>query len=133
MPLAMISASLPAAEKRSVLVGLRRGAALRCPSCGEGHLYRKYLKVQACEACANDNTRYPADDAPPYFTILIVGHLIVAPLLFFPWIWQANIWLVLGTVMPALLIATLALLPVVKGAVVGLHWAIEPRHAVEEA
>jgi uncharacterized protein (DUF983 family) len=129
----MISASLPAAEKRSVGLGMKRGAMLRCPNCGEGHLYRKYLKVQACEVCGNDNTRYPADDAPPYFTILIVGHVIVAPLLFFPWIWQANIWLVLGTVMPALLFATLAFLPVVKGAVVGLHWAIEPRHAVEEA
>ena len=133
MPLAMVSASFPAAEKRSVLLGMKRGAALRCPNCGEGHLYRKYLKVQVCEVCDNDNTRYPADDAPPYFTILIVGHLIVAPLLFFPWIWQANIWLVLGTVMPALLLATLAFLPVVKGAVIGLHWAIEPRHTVEES
>ena len=75
MPLIMISASLPAAEKRSVGLGMKRGAALRCPNCGEGHLYRKYLKVQVCEACGNDNTRYPADDAPPYFTILIVGHL----------------------------------------------------------
>jgi uncharacterized protein (DUF983 family) len=133
MPLIMISASIPAAEKRSVVLGMKRGAAMRCPNCGEGHLYRKYLKVQVCEACGNDNTRYPADDAPPYFTILIVGHLIVAPLLFFPWIWQANVWLVLGTVMPALLLATLVFLPVVKGAVVGLHWALEPRHAVEEA
>src|SRR5215470_4754827 len=133
MPAVMVSASLPAAEKRSVLVGMKRGAAQRCPNCGEGHLYRKYLKVQACEACGNDNTRYPADDAPPYFTILIVGHVIVAPLLIFPWIWQANVWLVLATVLPALLIATLAFLPVVKGAVVGLHWAIDPRHRVEEA
>jgi uncharacterized protein (DUF983 family) len=133
MPLVMISASLPAAEKRAVVLGMKRGAALRCPNCGEGHLYRKYLKVQACEACGADNTRYPADDAPPYFTILIVGHVIVAPLLFLPWIWQANIWLVLGTVLPALLLASLIFLPVVKGAVVGLHWAIEPRHAVEEA
>lgn len=112
---------------------MKRGMGMRCPNCGEGHLYRKYLKVQACEACGNDNTRYPADDAPPYFTILIVGHVVVAPLLFFPWIWQANIWLVLGTVMPALLFATLAFLPVVKGAVVGVHWALEPRQAVEEA
>ena len=129
----MVSASLPAAGKRSVLLGMKRGMALRCPNCGEGRLYRKYLKVQACEACGHDNARYPADDAPPYFTILIVGHLIVAPLLFFPWIWQANIWLVLATVMPALLLATLAFLPVVKGAVVGVHWAIEPRNVVEEA
>ena len=128
----MISASLPAAEKRSVVLGMKRGAILRCPNCGEGHLYRKYLKVQACEACGHDNTRYPADDAPPYFTILLVGHLVVAPLLFLPWIWQANVWLVLGTLLPTLLAATLVLLPVVKGAVVGLHWALEPREGVEQ-
>lgn len=119
-------------EKRSLALGMKRGAVMRCANCGEGRLYRKYLKVQVCEACGNDNTRYPADDAPPYFTILIVGHLVVAPLLFFPWIWQGNIWVVLGTVMPALLILTLAFLPVVKGAVIGLHWAMDPRHQVEE-
>jgi uncharacterized protein (DUF983 family) len=130
-----VMANLPAdavAGKRSLLLGMRRGAALRCPNCGRGALFHKYLKVQACPACGHDNARYPADDAPPYFTILLVGHLVVAPLLFFPWIWQADIWLVLGTVMPALLILTLLFLPVVKGAVVGVHWAIEPRHTVEE-
>jgi uncharacterized protein (DUF983 family) len=132
MQQAMSSPAIAVPQKRSLALGMKRGARMRCPNCGEGHLYRKYLKVQACEACGNDNTKYPADDAPPYFTILIVGHLVVAPLLFFPWIWQGNIWVVLGTVMPALLILTLAFLPVVKGAVVGLHWAMEPRHQVEE-
>ncbi len=121
------------AEKRSVLLGIKRGAAFRCPNCGRGHLYRKYLKVQACEGCGNDNTRYPADDAPPYFTILIVGHLVIGPLLFFPWIWQANTALVLATVLPALLVLTLAFLPVVKGAVVGVQWAIGASRPVEEA
>jgi uncharacterized protein (DUF983 family) len=128
----MVSAPIDAAAKRSILLGMKRGAALRCPNCGRGRLFRKYLKVQACEDCGHDNARYPADDAPPYFTILLVGHLVVAPLLFFPWIWKADIWLVLGTVMPALLILTLLFLPIVKGAVVGVHWAIEPRSQVEE-
>lgn len=132
MPDVMISAPFAAPSKRSVALGMKRGAALRCPDCGHGHLYRAYLKVKDCEVCGNDNARYPADDAPPYFTILIVGHLVVAPLLFFSWIWQANVWLVLGTVLPALLILTLLFLPVVKGAVVGLHWALEPRRQVEE-
>lgn len=132
MPEAMISASLPIVAKRSVFLGMKRGAAQRCPNCGEGALFRRYLKVKACDACGHDNTAYPADDAPPYFTILIVGHLVIAPLLFFPWIWQANIWLVLGTVMPSLLILTLLLLPIVKGAVVGLQWALQPRNQIEE-
>jgi uncharacterized protein (DUF983 family) len=122
---------LPAAK--SVAQGLWRGAKGRCPECGEGRIFRKYLKVQACEVCGNDNARYPTDDLPPYVTILLIGHLVVAPLLFFPWIWQANTLLVLSIVMPALLLLILAFLPVVKGAAVGLHWAIEPRHEIEEA
>jgi uncharacterized protein (DUF983 family) len=119
--------------KRSMVLGMKRGVRMRCPNCGQGKLYRKYLKVQDCAVCGNENSRYHADDAPPYFTILIVGHLVVAPLLFFPFIWQAPTALVLGTTLPALLALTLLFLPVVKGAVVGVHWALQPRHAVEEA
>jgi uncharacterized protein (DUF983 family) len=130
-----MTASLPSTgvEKRSMALGMRRGARMRCPNCGQGALYRKYLKVQACPACGNDNTVYPSDDAPPYFTILIVGHLVVAPLLVFPFIWQAPTALVLATVLPALLALTMLFLPVVKGAVVGAQWALQPRDVVEEA
>lgn len=129
----MTSAPVIVAERRPLLTGIKRGGALRCPNCGKGALYRKYLKVQACPACGNDNAAYPADDLPPYATILIVGHVVVAPLLFFPWIWQGNTAVVLATVMPALLILTLAFLPFVKGGAVGLHWALRPRRVVEEA
>jgi uncharacterized protein (DUF983 family) len=118
--------------KRSMALGMKRGASLRCPSCGEGRLYRAYLKVKACDVCGNNNAAYPSDDAPPYFTILIVGHLVIGPLLFFPIIWQAPAWIVLGATLPALLGLILLLLPVVKGAVVGAHWALEPRQSVEE-
>lgn len=117
--------------KRSWALGMKRGLRLRCPNCGEGKLFRKYLKVQDCPACGNENSRYPADDAPPYFTILIVGHLVVAPLLVFPWIWQAPTWIVLGSTLPALFILTLLTLPVVKGAVVGVLWSLRPREVVE--
>lgn len=129
----MTSAPLIVAEKRSFLTGIKRGAAMRCPNCGQGALYRKYLKVQACPVCGNDNAAYPADDLPPYATILLVGHLVVAPLLFFPWIWQGNTTVVLATVLPALLILTLVFLPHVKGAAIGLHWALQVRDQVEEA
>jgi len=103
---------------------MRRGAAFRCPSCGQGRLFRKYLKVQPCAACGNDNAAYPADDAPPYFTILLVGHLVIAPLLVFPFMWRMPPELVVGVSLPILTLITLAVLPVVKGAVVGLQWGL---------
>jgi uncharacterized protein (DUF983 family) len=114
----------PAARSRPFLLGMGRGLAGRCPNCGQGKLWRAYLKVKACEACGHDNAQYPADDAPPYFTILIVGHVVIGPMLCFPFIWQAPTALVLGVTLPAIAVLTLLLLPRVKGAVIGLHWAL---------
>ena len=67
---------------RPLGLGLRRGVAHRCPACGKGRLYRGYLKVEdSCEACGHALGDYRADDGPAYLTILLIGHLIVAPLL----------------------------------------------------
>ncbi len=116
-------------NRRSVLDGLRRGAAGRCPNCGLGRLFRAYLKIRpACEICGNDNSQYPADDAPPYFTILILGHLVIGPLLFLPVIWTWPVGLLLAILLPALTVLTLILLPIVKGAVVGVLWALAKPH-----
>lgn len=111
--------------ERNVWLGIKRGLRFRCPECGEGKLYRKYLKVQSpCETCGHDNVQYPADDAPPYLTIFLVGHLVIAPMLFFNFIWRANLWLVLLTTLPFLLVLTLVALPMVKGAAIGLMWGM---------
>jgi uncharacterized protein (DUF983 family) len=109
--------------ERNAWVGLTRGAMRRCPNCGEGHLFRGYLKVApVCEACGHPNGEYRADDGPAYFTLLIVGHLLIAPLLCFPFIWQANPVLVVSVTLPLVGSATLALLGVVKGAFIGVQW-----------
>jgi uncharacterized protein (DUF983 family) len=113
-----------AAQARSLGEGLRRGLLGRCPNCGEGRLFAGYLRVEPrCEACDHALGAYRADDGPAYFTILIVGHLIIAPLLCFSFIWRADPWLVVGVTLPALLAATLLLLPRVKGAFIGGQWA----------
>ncbi len=112
-------------------VGLWRGFSGHCPNCGKGPVLHRYLKVVSpCPACGHDNAQYPSDDAPPYFTILIVGHLIVAPLLLFPFIWQWPVALVLGITLPLVGGLTLLLLPRVKGAVVGAQWTIHQREGV---
>jgi uncharacterized protein (DUF983 family) len=114
----------------SVLTGLKRGILHRCPNCGEGRLYSSYLKVDPdCEVCGHDLARYPADDGPAYFTILIIGHLFVAPLLLFPFIWKAPVALVVPLTILPLGALTLLLLPRVKGAVIGALWAIRQRKA----
>jgi uncharacterized protein (DUF983 family) len=107
---------------------MARGFMGRCPHCGQGALYWRYLKVNpTCPACAHDLGRYPSDDGPAYFTILIVGHLVVLPLLLFPFVWRAPPALVAPLVLVPLATFTLALLPRIKGAVIGLLYALKIR------
>ena len=99
---------------------LSRGLRGRCPHCGEGRLFRTYLKVNpACPACGVDLARYPADDGPAYFTILIVGHLVIVPVLFIPWVWQGPTLVTVPVTLGFLAAVTLAFLPIVKGAFIG--------------
>lgn len=110
----------------SVQTGIRRGLHLRCPSCGEGKLFRSFLKVQSCcPTCGADNTIYPADDLPPYLTILIVGHIIVPLFFVVDRAWQPEMWLQFVIWPPLTLILTLVLLPYIKGGSIGLCWATD--------
>ncbi len=49
---------------------------------------------------------------------------MVAPLLLFPFIWKLPIWVVVPITLIPLAVLTLVLLPRVKGAVIGLHYAL---------
>ena len=107
----------------SLLEAVRRGALNRCPRCGQARLLCGYLKVEpSCSACGLDFTAYRADDGPAYVTVLLVGHLGVGPMLFFPFIWQANPVLVVIFTLSVVLSAVLAALPRVKGAFIGALW-----------
>ena len=114
---------MPLAPSR--FTAIKRGIGHRCPNCGESRLYWKYLKVvDRCEACDHELGSYRSDDGPAYFTILLVGHLVIAPMLLLQWILRAPLWLVLpGTLIP-LAAVTLWTLPRVKGALIGLLYSL---------
>jgi uncharacterized protein (DUF983 family) len=112
-------------SQRPVLPAMLRGLRGKCPCCGEGKLFYRYLKVSPdCEACGHELAQYPADDGPAYFTILIVGHLVVAPLLLFPWLWEESPFIVVPATLIPLTVLILAFLPRVKGAFIGLMYAL---------
>jgi uncharacterized protein (DUF983 family) len=102
-----------------------RGVTGHCPACGTGKLFWRYLKINGrCEVCDTDLARYPADDGPAYLTILLIGHLVVAPMLFFPIVWRTNPAYSLPLILVPLAALTLALLPRVKGGWVGMMYAL---------
>lgn len=115
----------------NLMAALKRGFRQRCPNCGEGRLYRAYLKpVDNCAVCGTQLGHIRADDGPAYFTILLVGHFVVAPLLFFPQIWQWSPWVILPLTLIPLTILTLLLLPRVKGAFIG-YMFVHGMHGAE--
>jgi len=105
-------------------LGLRRGLRLRCPACGKGALFARYLKPHAaCLQCGLRLDEFRADDAPPYFTILIVGHIVVPGMLLLEQIEHPPSWVHAALWLPLTLVLTLSLLPRIKGAVIGFQWA----------
>ena len=110
----------PRPAKEAIL----RGLSMRCPACGKGHMFYKFLKVSDhCPDCGEALHYHQADDAPPYFTIMIVGHIIVPMMLWLELEYLPPIWVHMA-LWPALtLLLSLWLLPRLKGGIVGWQWA----------
>ncbi|HEY7843268.1 MAG TPA: DUF983 domain-containing protein [Bradyrhizobium sp.] len=112
-------------EKRDVWAALKRGFRCRCPRCGEGKLFRAYLKVDnSCSVCGLDFTPHRADDLPAYLVIVIVGHIVVPIALIIETNYSPPVALQLSIYLPLVMILSLVLLQPVKGTVVGLQWAL---------
>lgn len=104
---------------------LLRGAMCTCPKCGEGKLFRRFLKVaDTCAACGEPLHHHRADDMPAYIVMSIVGHVVIA-LVF--WVefrtagWPT--WLHLSLWLPLTVFLSLALLSPVKGFIVAMQWS----------
>jgi uncharacterized protein (DUF983 family) len=114
--------ALPA---RDVWSAMLRGWRGRCPNCGEGHMFRAYLKVaDQCPACGEALHHQRADDAPSYFVILIVGHIIVPIALAVETAYAPDYWVHMALWLPSTAALSLYLLQPIKGTLVGLQWAL---------
>jgi uncharacterized protein (DUF983 family) len=115
----------PDGPPRRLWQSMVRGFRLRCPSCGQGQLFRQFLKVSDhCPVCREELHHQRADDAPAYFTIAIVGHIVIGGVLWLERAYAPATWVHAVIWLPLTLILSLWLLPRVKGALVGLQWAL---------
>ena len=101
----------------------RRGILGRCPACGEGKLFRAYLKqVDNCAACGEAFGHINADDAGPWLTIILVGHIFIPLMLIgvafstMPAWASAVLWSVIFVGL------ALAILPRSKGLFIAILW-----------
>ncbi|WP_441300010.1 DUF983 domain-containing protein [Bradyrhizobium sp.] len=120
------------AEKRDVWAAMKRGFRGRCPRCGEGKLFRAFLKTaDSCSHCGQDFSAHRADDLPAYLVIVIVGHIVVPFALFIETNYSPPVPLQLAVYLPFTFLASLVLLQPVKGTVVALQWALR-MHGFDE-
>jgi uncharacterized protein (DUF983 family) len=88
-------------------------------------MFGRYLKVNPhCASCGEDLSHHRADDLPAYIVLFIVGHVVIGTLMSTDaeGLWPLWIHMIIWPLMTFIL--SLALLQPVKGAVVGLQWAL---------
>ncbi len=104
-----------------MLTAIGRGLLCRCPACGRTRLFAGYLTVvPECTNCHAPVGQARADDAPPYFTILIVGHVVVLGMLLLEQAAAPPLWVHAAIWLPLTLVLSLLLLRPIKGGTVGL-------------
>src|SRR3954454_12241977 len=111
-------------DHRDRWLSMRRGLAGRCPHCGEGRLFKSFLKVAPhCDVCGEHFHHHRADDLPAYIVIFVVGHIVVGGMLSAETHYEWPVWLhvVLWPLLTVVL--SLAMLQPVKGVIVALQWA----------
>lgn len=109
----------------SLAKAMWRGFRGKCPNCGEGHMFGRFLKVAGtCDHCGEELFHQRADDFPAYLVMVVVGHLVVPAILAIETAYAPPVWLQLAVWLPVTLFASLALLQPTKGAIVGLQWQI---------
>jgi uncharacterized protein (DUF983 family) len=111
--------------EHSFKTDLWNGLRGRCPNCGKGHIFRKFLKVQdQCEVCGEELHHHRADDFPAYLVIVLVGHLVVPLVLHVEMAYEPAYWIHAVIWLPLTLALTLLLIQPIKGAVIAIQWRI---------
>lgn len=112
---------LPPWPMPGMVDALRRGFQGRCPACGKTRMFRGYLRVtEACSACSAPLGLARADDAPPYFTIVAVGHVVVPGMLMLERAYSPPLWVHTAIWVPLTIAMALALIRPIKGMTVGV-------------
>lgn len=111
-------------DDRPTKPAIMRGLRCKCPNCGEGDMFAKYLKVaDTCPVCHEELFHHRADDGPAYLTILLVGH-ILGFVIHFMWVYfRPEPWVMATSLTIGAVALSLFLLPRMKGMVVGIQWA----------
>jgi uncharacterized protein (DUF983 family) len=111
-------------NERSMAEAMLKGARRKCPDCGKSGIFEGYIKVKhTCDNCGLELHHQRADDAPPYFTMMIVLHFTISGLLVVEQLYSPPTWIQMSIWIPFAFVFALVLLPHIKGTLIGVQWA----------
>lgn len=115
-----------------LLTAMRRGVFGRCPACGQGPAFAGWLRVtQTCPVCTAPLGTIRADDAPPYFTVFILAHIVIGALVALERSVTLSVTTELMIFLPATLLLAVGLIRPVKGATLGLMLRMDMGQSAE--
>jgi uncharacterized protein (DUF983 family) len=120
-----------ATRKEMSVSPFKAGLTCSCPRCGGGNLFSGYLSLAPrCAACGLDYSFADSGDGPAVFVILAGGLVAVLAVLVVEVVWRPSYWVHAAVGIPAVLIATLLPLRILKSLLIALqfhHKAAEAR------
>ncbi len=120
----------PSPEHPSAMRAIGRGLRGSCPACGQGKLWKSYLKqVDSCASCHEELGKIRADDGPPWLTMLLVGHILAPILVLVTGTSETQPWMVLVGLLALGLGMCLAILPLAKALFLAIIWRSRPGDA----
>lgn len=101
-----------------------------CPRCGEGAMFRKWLKIaDKCEACGLDYRFAAPDDGPAFFSLCIVAFPLAFFVVWLQFTFTPPYWVHLITSFPLLVFGCVLPLQPIKGWLVASQYI----HKAQEA
>nr|WP_260583971.1 DUF983 domain-containing protein [Sphingopyxis sp. PET50] len=108
----------------------RTGLHGLCPRCGEGRMFRRWLKVtDRCEACGLDYDFATPDDGPAFFSLCFVAFPLLFLVVWFEVALNPPWWVHLVTSVPLMVIPCLLVLHPIKGWLVASQYVNKAQEA----
>ena len=93
----------------------RAGLTFKCPNCGKGKLYSRYLKItDNCDVCGVKLGELDTGDGPAVFVMLVVGFAVVGLALVVEVKYSPPLWMHMALWTPLILGGSLSMLPLLK-------------------
>ena len=113
----------PIVRPHSLWRAMARGVVGRCPRCGQGRLFRAFLKpVDRCGRCDQDWSLQRADDFPAYASLFITGHLVAPLAVHLARDASISPAMASAIILPITAVLAIGLLQPCKGAIIAVQW-----------